>query len=203
MLKYNAATWFWSGPLGIYSSASGSLVSTSDASYTVWLGTADAPTGNLPTPWPKDLSGNQTPEALDEVLIVAGLPATGLASLTKEQLLDHGEAVQAIVFAKGSVFNVGTIATPVNILCDGTEKTSGRLALLLAWGQANPTATDAWKDNNRVFTELTGAQFVTLATLAGAWIKNIYAFEGDIETEINAGTITTTAQIDALVWPTS
>ena len=196
---YTPSNWYWTGPLGIFSSASNTIVDIADTNYCEWIAT-----GNMATPWPKDIgTREQTAAALDEVLIAAGLPMSGLVVAGKEQLLAYGEDKQAKVFESGAIFNVGTTTDPVSILCDGTGETSGRLALLLAWGQVNLTATDTWKDNNRVFTPLTGAQFVTLATLAGAWIKNIYAFEGDIETEINSGTIITTAQIDALVWPTS
>jgi hypothetical protein len=39
--------------------------------------------------------------------------------------------------------------------------------------------------------------------LAGTWISDSYTFMVSIMSQIGAGAITTTAQIDALSWPTT
>jgi hypothetical protein len=98
---YNPANWYWDGPLGVFSSARGKIVPANDPAYEAWAAT------NAPTPWPPNESGAQTAAALDEVLVAAGLPATGLgpatapASVTDLQfrlalnasgLRDHAEA---------------------------------------------------------------------------------------------------------------
>ena len=62
--------WYWSGPLGVWGSARGALVSSpnTDSAYQNWLianGTASV--------WPYDESGNQTFAALDDVLVQYGL----------------------------------------------------------------------------------------------------------------------------------
>jgi hypothetical protein len=79
---YNPANWYWAGePDGrsapiIYSATQGKVVAATDAAYEAWAAT------NAPTPWPKDATGVVTAAALDEVLVAAGLPATGLGPAT-------------------------------------------------------------------------------------------------------------------------
>jgi hypothetical protein len=87
MAQYNPENWFWIGqPVGqstpvIYSSASGALVQSSNAAYVAFLAE-----GNVATPWPKDATGAVTIDALDAVLVAAGLPPTGLMPPTQAQL---------------------------------------------------------------------------------------------------------------------
>ena len=120
-------------------------------------------------------------------------------------LAGYASASWNSILAAGRIFNVAASGAAVSVLCDGTNSTRADLALLALFGQANPTGTKTWIDNNGVSTVLTGAQFVTLATLAGNWVSDTYPALQTLLGEINATppTITTTAQIDAYAWPAS
>ena len=105
---------------------------------------------------------------------------------------------QAEHLLAGQTFNVAASgATPVQVLCDGTNDTRADLALLALFGQDNPAGTKTWLDNTGKTTVLTGAQLVTLATLAGNWIADTYPALVGVMGGIAAGTVTTTAEIDA------
>jgi hypothetical protein len=108
------------------------------------------------------------------------------------------------VLSKAIEFNVAASGAPVlNVLCDGTNNTRADLGLLALFGLNNPNSTKVWIDNNNVSTTLTGTQLVQLTNLAGNWVSNCYLSYGNIVSQINAGTINTTTQIDAFQWPTS
>lgn len=95
------------------------------------------------------------------------------------------------------------VSSNTNILSDGTSSTLASLALLSLYGQLNPTGTKTWVDNNGVVTIITGAECVTLATNVGNWVSNTYATVGVVLGEIAANTITTTVEIDSILWPTA
>ncbi len=110
----------------------------------------------------------------------------------------YAASALAAKFAAGETFNVaasGSVALP--ILCDGTNDTRADLGLLALYGQDNPTGTRAWIDNDGVASVLTGAQFVTLATLAGTWVSDCYPVLATILAGIASGKVTAAAQIDA------
>ena len=73
MRSFQPRAWYWSGPLGVFSSAAKAIVPATDAPYQAWRAA-----GGAPTPWPRDDSGAQTAAALDAVLAPYGL-TTGLA----------------------------------------------------------------------------------------------------------------------------
>ncbi|WP_158812074.1 hypothetical protein [Beijerinckia sp. L45] len=134
--------------------------------------------------------------------LAAALKAPAPAISTANLAL-YAAKVQTAVLAKGQTFNVATSgATAINVLCDATNDTRSDLALLALFGQQNPTGSKSWLDNNGNVTALTGAECVQLATLAGTYIDSVYAAMGTLLSQITAGTVTTTAQIDAYVWPT-
>jgi len=133
----------------------------------------------------------------------APMPAPGPTIAT---LMAYAETVWAALLAKGETFNVAAAgATPIAVLCDGTNATRGDLALLALFGQSNPTGQKTWIDNNGIATVLTGAEFTALATIVSAWVADTYPALAALLAAITAtpATITTTAQIDAYVWPSA
>jgi len=94
-MTYDPKKWCWLGqPDGaaepvVYSSAARALLAPTDAQYMAWLA-ADA--RRAATPWPRDERGEATYAALDEVLIAAGLPPTGLAPVTAADLAPRVKA---------------------------------------------------------------------------------------------------------------
>jgi hypothetical protein len=89
----------------------------------------------------------------------------------------------------------------VNILCDGTSTTIGDLNGQVAMLSA--TETTVWQDNLGVGITVTGAQLALLLRAVVAWKGRIYATSSQLLAQINAGDITSRAQIDAVVWPAS
>lgn len=69
MTPYNPFDWYWQRGEEIYSSARQTIIGGDDETHAAWLAA-----GNLPTPWPRDASGNQTDLALAEVLAAHGIP---------------------------------------------------------------------------------------------------------------------------------
>ena len=69
-MNFLAENWYWSGSDGsrIYSSAKQTIVGKDDKDFAAWKAA-----GNLPTPWPKNADGEETDEALAEVLAGYGL----------------------------------------------------------------------------------------------------------------------------------
>jgi hypothetical protein len=104
--------WYWSGAPGIYGSARGALVANpeTDTAYQDW---AD---GRNPTVWPQDDGGEQTVAALDEVLVNAGLPRTGLgpppvpASVSRRQFFQAAAQAGIITEAEAlAIFTTGAL----------------------------------------------------------------------------------------------
>ena len=193
-MSYNPSNWYWTvagSTSQVWSSARAIYVPVTDTAYAAWLAA-----GNLPS---RILN-----EA--ELLEVIQQQAPGSYPQFPSGLVAYAAASWAKLLAAGRLFNVATSgASAVSVLCDGKNSTRADLALLTLFGQANPTGTKVWVDNGGVSTVLTGAQFVTLATLAGNWTSDTYPALQTLLGEINASppTVTTTAQIDAYAWPAS
>ena len=147
------------------------------------------------TSWDASLGAPPTPAQIAAAL--AGGPS-------KAALTAYANEAWSAVLAKGQVFDVAAAgAAPVNILCDGANTTRADLGLLALFGQTNPSGSKTWIDNAGVSTVLTGAELVQLSTLAGNWIADTYPALQILLGQIAAGTVTTTAQVDAYAWPTS
>jgi hypothetical protein len=66
--------------------------------------------------------------------------------------------------------------------------------------QKNPTTTVSFKTADGFIT-LSADQVTAIADAVGAHVQASFAAEAAIDAEITAGTITTTAEIDAASWP--
>lgn len=117
---------------------------------------------------------------------------------TQGQLQAYANSKLSSMFAVARTYDLGG----VSLKCDTTTSTGANLAALNAWGAAAPTATTQWVDDFGVVTQITGAQAVELAAMVIAYGQSVYAILASAMTGIAAGTIATTAQIDALAWPT-
>lgn len=95
------------------------------------------------------------------------------------------------------------IATGVTINIDATSSTRTDLGDLATWGASNPSASQPWEDNSGIFTNVTGAQFVAVAPLVGAYALGVYSANAAVVQKIVASppSITTTAEIDSYPWP--
>lgn len=199
-MAYNPAAWYWTPPAGqnvgeVYSSAAAALVATTNAAYVAWSA------GHSATPCPKDESGTQQWSILDAVLAAAGLPATGLASPTKAQLQAYLGAKVAALTAASRDYTVDGVTGAISCDC---SQSANHVQQALQWATATPTPTGTlpWLDNNWTPFPLTAAEAAAFANAVGAYEISVFAVSFAAAPQIVAGTITTTAQIDALSWPT-
>jgi hypothetical protein len=199
-IQYVPSAWFWVGhPVGqsgpvVYSSAAQVLIADTNSAYVAFKAS-----GGVATPWPCDASGAVTTGALDDVRGAAGLPATGLTPPSAAQLIAYANAKTQSLMAASRTYSVGN---GVSVKADATTATGADLISLMTWGNLNPTATQSWVDDFGAVTTLTGAEAVTLAFAVLAYGQSVYTVLGSACSNVKSGSITTTAQIDALAWPT-
>jgi hypothetical protein len=68
---YNPLDWYWKSDNGrIYSSAQEKIVAENNPQYQAWTGGLERI--RVPTRWPRDVDGNETVEALREVVAAYG-----------------------------------------------------------------------------------------------------------------------------------
>lgn len=187
MFSYNPANWYWIiNGTTIYSSASASTVTATDATYVAWLAK-----GNKANP--VDLAAT-----LDAYLQLQGLPITGLTLPTKSQLISYANAKADTIISTMKAYGTA----PSILKADRTSSTITDLIAIQQDAVTNPTDTVAWLANDNTVTTLTASEIAALAPTVAADRKAIYAIAGSAVLAINAGTITTKTEIDALAWPT-
>ncbi|WP_412065113.1 DUF4376 domain-containing protein [Rhizobium sp. SYY.PMSO] len=93
------------------------------------------------------------------------------------------------------------------IVINGMSITTDRASQSMITGaysyvQANPTVTVKFK-TAAGFVELTAEQMTAVANAVGAHVQASFAAEGEVTSQIVAGTITAKAEIDAFAWPSN
>ncbi len=92
-------------------------------------------------------------------------------------------------------------AAGVTMKADASAATIANLLALAQWGTTNIASSENWIANDYSIQPVTGAQFVALAPLVGAYAQLIYGTQlAAVLTQITVETITTTAQIDSYAW---
>jgi hypothetical protein len=135
-------------------------------------------------------------------------PAPSAPQPSKADLIAHVTVARDKTLTAGIIVNAAASGQPaINIHCDGLPQTRHDLNGFYTWGldqvARNLAETRDWFDNDWNKYTLTGAQCVALALPVGTWADNVYGAAQSLVAQINSGAITTTAQIDAAVWPTS
>jgi len=196
VISYNPKAWYWSGPLGVFSSAKNALVSDGDAAYAAWVAA-----GGVATVWPRDEAGAQTTAALDEVLLAAGLPASGLTPAASGELLAYADAKLSAYWTGAISVNVGTEAAPVRVTVDASSKGQTFVSGLLA-DISLGASTETWYQDGGSL-QLTADQVRAIGLALKAYVDAAMTVWQQAERGIGASpaTITTAAEIDALAWP--
>lgn len=215
-MAYNPVNWYWSGSPGVYGSARAALVSdpSTDTDYltAIFLGNWG--------PWPRDQDGNQTADALDAVLMSAGLPPTGLGSVTAlaTQLCDAASAVSDNIISQivpagtdaamlynaamwvsgagGIAPTVGAYATEFGLLATSYGKSADDFATAIVAGQVQSSVLGRAK---RVLFAS-----ATAATTAGQLTTALGTFEtarGNVVTALNSALPTTITNPPAISIP--
>lgn len=120
-----------------------------------------------------------------------------VAPLTKGQLTAYTSTKVAQMLNATRTYAAagGTIKT------DATAGTISHLLALQQWGASNPDAINNWIANDGTVQSVTGAQIVAIAPLVGEYAREIYSTEmTNVLSRIEAGSITTIAEIDAYPW---
>jgi hypothetical protein len=118
------------------------------------------------------------------------------AALTKPALLSYASAKQKQIMNGG-------------ISVNGVEASTDPASLVLLQGAttvatANNAATFQWVQNSGVAVTMTAAQMTAMFTAVTTFIQGTFTTLAAVLAAINAGTVTTTAQVDAFnspSWP--
>jgi hypothetical protein len=189
-MMFNLQDWYWvvaTNASLFYSSARNIYVDSTDANYTAWL----AMNADGATPIPDEaelwdaLARRQLPEWLFDGTTFSQ-PAAGV--YTQTQLLAYSAEVRYNCEIQGVTSSGDPIRT------DRVSRTAANQTLVYI--NANPTLTVNWKTLTG-FTALNQAAIVQHTTDINTHVQNCFDTESTVSGDITAGTITTTAQIDA------
>jgi hypothetical protein len=171
---YTPRYWFWLADDGrLFSSKIEALVTTDDPDYVAWT----QQYGGMPTAWPRDLAGNQTNAALDDVLSEYGLSTAGaLSSHTQREL-------------KSGLNGVCETSVGVVPIDDHTR------LLLQEARAANATKTVVRLVDGRLVS-LDANQLAEVSDRVRARVAGLMLAALDAQTKIASGAITTNKQID-------
>lgn len=181
-MSYNPRDHYWLASDGrLFSSARSAIVPSSDATFAEWT-----VAGGFPTVWPRDEAGNQTTDALQDVLTPYGIFA---------DLVAYANAKQWELATSGYTTTIGgkslTFATDIN----SQALLGGKVARL---GQANPPTSVNWQFETG-FVTLAAADFVAAAIKIADFVQATFDALKTIEAEIAASppTIKAPADVDA------
>ena len=171
-----------------FSNASGSSVTRSDGASIPWSAT--------PSAGPADKGGY-----VYQVWIADGSPTPSAYVPPSINLLAYAQAKQQAIAQGGFTVNANPSGAALNVSVD-TSPTfltylSGTVqsAQLMLAGTIPTSNIDWFQDSGQI--ELTPQQAITVGALISQLIQQSFTTLGQIVAAINAGTITTTAQIDA------
>lgn len=109
--------------------------------------------------------------------------------------------VDLVAYAADKRWHVETGGITVGgALVDTSRDSQAMITGAYAYSQANPTEAINYKAASGWVT-LDAATMAVIATAVGAHVQACFAVEAQVAVEIEAGTITTTAEIDAADWP--
>jgi hypothetical protein len=190
VINYDPTDWYWQiTSSGIYGSARQALVADplTDAVYLSWKAV------NGPGSIAEDAA------ALDEALLAAGLPASGLTDATKAMLLAYANAKQWALATGDYTITVNSapLVFPSDVVSMGLI--TGKAARL---AQPNPPASFEWQTPTG-FVTIAAADFIAVATQIADFVQSTFNALAVVFAAIEAGTITTTAEIDAATWPSN
>lgn len=107
--------------------------------------------------------------------------------------------------AKGAALQATTrsyTSGSTTIVSDTVSATLADWLALQQWASLNPDATTNWVANDGSVTSLPASAIAPIATAVGIYSQSVWQALATVLTQIAAGTITTTAQIDSAAWPT-
>lgn len=172
---FDPANCYWVQDDGtLYSGRAQTIVPATDGDYVAWCAA-----GMAAVPWPRDAAGDQTEQALQDVLTPHGM----FASLTA-----YAED------AKWRREIGGITVAGLSVATDDRSKlmiAGARLAAL-----ADPAWTTQWHVGGGVLVPLAAPEVVAISDAVLAHVDACFAAFGAVVSAIEAGTITAPAEID-------
>lgn len=135
--------------------------------------------------------------------------AEGSPPVTPEEAAPlEGEALKALLRSyaadkRWTVESGGCVDPNGNAIATDRDSQTKLIAEMVAIGANMRTDPSPWKLRGNGFVMLTNAQMIQAIMAARSHIANSFAGEAECLAAIEAGTITTTAQIDAANWPSN
>ncbi len=115
-------------------------------------------------------------------------------TITKADLLAYAATRRFVIETGGIILNSMPVMTD--------RESQSLITGAHSYVQANPDITVRFK-TAAGFIELTATQMTAIANTVGAHVQACFAAEGEVCSQIDAGTIKTMAEIDAFAWPSN
>ncbi len=182
-MTYDPVNWYWLADDGrLFASGRQAIVADSDHTYQDWL-----TEGNFPSRWPVDDNNIQSNAALQWIFENAGVNIF----------------VELNAYAASKRYAVETGGIIVNDMHVATDRASQSMITgAYNYAQANPGVMVQFK-TAAGFLELTATQMTAIADAVGSHVQAAFATESSVAAAIQAGTISTFAEIDAASWPSN
>ena len=174
--SYDPTDWYWIADDGrIFASARQVLVPEDDADYLAFVQMA------MPSHWPRDAAGNQTDAELQSVLD----PYNIFVTLQSYTVYKRWRKEQAGI----------TLSSGMPIKTD--DRAQAKITGVYNAQQVNPAAVTPWHAADGAIYNLDAAAMEAMNLELLAHINDCFSISDDCIAQIEAGTITTHAQIDA------
>jgi hypothetical protein len=175
MQYYDPFDWYWLADDGrVFTSARQIIVDGADAAYVTWSA------NYTPTIWPRDNAGNQTDAALQAVL-------------TPYNLFIDLAAYAA--YARYNKASGGCTIGGNPYLTDPVARNT--VSSAHDYAIANPGHITDWKLANGTFIQLDEPGLAHILQEMATFVQSCFSCESNTLSDINGGTITTMAEIDA------
>lgn len=121
-----------------------------------------------------------------------------------EMVSSHASSLAAYAAAKRrAVIGAGCVVTVagVDVPCWADADTQAALTALVVASQMQPALSAPWRGRDGLTYALDVGDIVVLAMGVLSFVNTAFGANAQIDAAIDAGTITTTAAIDAAAWP--
>ena len=205
---YTPANWYWivnGSTTSVYSSASNTYVPVTDAGYTAWLAQSNKPTRIVSE---VELWGVVSQVGLFPSWLFNGTtfvqPSAG--NYTPAQLAAYAQVKQDQIMGGGISVNIGSSSAPQNVEAGTSTASLILLQGAAAMAQANSAATFQWVESSGASVTLTATQMLSILSAVTTFLQSTFTVLAAVLAAINAGTITTKAQVDTppspvAAWP--
>lgn len=190
---FNPSDWYWAvggSTTQVYSSARNIYVPVSDEAYVAWVaahGGNAVPISAEAEIWPYvSAPPRSLPDWLFDGTTFAQPTET---TFTAAQLKAYAASVRFNKETGGFTFGGKPIVT--------TRESQGQITAAYNMAVHDSTYTANWKAADGSFTVLDATTIIAMAVAVGNFVSSTFSTEGNVAGQIDAGTITTTAQVDA------